>query len=173
VGLAALWPLASWAADDITPFEGKTGLWEAATEISGMPAMPAIPEETLARMPAAQRAQVEAMMKGRGAGGGLATTSKVCLTRESFDKSAAFGQTDKSCTYKVVSSSSSTQQIHVECDKANTKTTGDMTIERVDAEHVKGTMSMKSSASPQPMNMKISFTWLSADCGDVKPVVPK
>jgi hypothetical protein len=175
-GLAVLWPLASWAADNITPFDGKPGLWEAVTEIGGMPAMPAmpaIPEETLARMPAAQRAQVEAMMKGRGAGGGPTTTSKICLTKDSFDKSSAFGQSDKSCTYKVVSSSSSKQQVHVECTKENTKTTGDMTIERVDAEHVRGTMTMNSPSIPQPLNMKVSFTWLSSDCGDVKPAGAK
>ena len=134
--------------------------------------MPAIPEEALARMPAAQRAQIEAMMKGRGAGGGQPATTKICLTRDSLSQSA-FGQTDKSCSYKVVSSSSSKQQIHMECAQGTTTSSGDMNVERVDAEHVKATMSMKTSASPRPLNVKMSFTWLSADCGDVKPAGAK
>lgn len=183
LAIALLCPLASWA-QDIKPFDAKVGLWESTvtTEITGMPAMPAmpaIPEESLAKMPPAQRAQVEAMMKGRGGmGSPRTTTSKSCLTRESLNK-ALFDNQDQSCTRKLVSSSSTSQQIHFDCTRSNMKTTGDLNLERVDAEHVKGTMVMKSAGTDagngRNMDMKMSFNtkWLSPDCGDVKPAGEK
>lgn len=175
--IALLCPLASWA-QDIKPFDARLGLWESTstTEISGMPAMPsmpAIPEDQLAKMPPAQRAQMEAMMKGRGSP--QSSTAKFCLVKDSLNR--AIYNTEKSCTVKLVNSTASTQQIHVECPRGNTRSTGDLTVDRVDAEHMKGVMVMKTtgdsgtSAAGRSMDMKMSFSskWVSADCGDVKP----
>ncbi len=175
--LAVLWPLASLTAQDFRPLDAKLGLWEStvSTDISGgaaAPAMPQIPPETLAKMPPKQREQMEAMMKSRGSGAPMIT--KVCLTRESLN-AGAFGRRDKSCTTKVVSSSSSKQVIHMECGQEEMKSSGDMTVELVDAQHIKGTMLMKSSVGGQTRDMKMSFDnkWIAADCGDVKPAVAK
>jgi hypothetical protein len=175
VALFGCWTM---RADDIKPFDAKPGLWETTntTEITGMPVMPQIPPEALAKMTPEQRAQFDAMMKGRGAAGGpRSTTTKSCLTREALERGLAFHQSDKSCAPKVVSSSSSKQVMHVECDQGKVKTTGDLTIERIDSEHAKGTMTMKSTEANQPINVKMSFTtkWLSSDCGDVKPMGEK
>ena len=158
MGLAVLWPLASWAGDS---FDVKPGLWETSTSMSNMsgmpaaPAMPQIPEATLARMPAQQRAQVEAMMKGRGAAGPQ-TTVRSCMTKESLDR-GALGQADKSCNWNLVSSTSTKQVIHD------------------DPEHVKGTMAMASSEGAKNVGATVSFSmkWLGADCGDVKPAGAK
>jgi hypothetical protein len=140
-----------------------------------MPAMPAISEDQLAKMPPAQRAQVEAMMKG-GMGAPRTNVSKACITKEQLNK-PLFGNDDKSCTYKINSSSSSNQMVHVECTRGTTKTAGDLNIDRVDSEHVKGNMLMKTTDSGatagrgQNVNIKVTFSnkWLSSDCGDVKP----
>lgn len=176
-GLALLWPLASWAADDIRPLDAKPGLWEStvSTDVSGRaaaPAMPQIPEAALAKMTPQQRAQIEGMMKSRAGGGGI--TTKVCLTHESLS-SGALGQRDKSCTTKVVSSSSSKQVIHMECTRGEVKSEGEVTVELVDPEHIKGSMVMKSMVAGQNTDMRMSFSnkWLGADCGDVKPVNAK
>jgi len=178
-GAALLWPLASWAADDIRPIDAKVGLWEytVTTEISGMPAMPVpqIPPEALASMTPEQRARVEGMMKG----GARPNTMRVCLTRESLSKGlAANNSPNNSCTTKVLSSSDSKQVVHMECTqehgKTTTTTTGDWTIERTDAEHIKGIASMKFSGD-RPMETKLTLNgkWVSADCGDVKPIGEK
>lgn len=165
-------PLAS-QADDFKPMDVKLGLWETAskTDMPGMPAsLPQIPEETLAKMPPEQRARIEAMMKGRGAPGSMTTRS--CLTRESLDRGLNF-QNDKSCTYKVTGSSASKEQVHVECDRGQMHTTGDLTVERADNEHVKGTMVMKSPAGSGDIKVSFESKWVSADCGSVKPVTAK
>jgi hypothetical protein len=165
---AALFLLtAAWAAD---PFDVKPGLWETSvtTDLSGasgMPAMPNIPPEVMAKMPAAQRAQVEALMKSRG-GTAAPITNKVCVTRSSVDE-GSFGRTDKSCTSKVVSSSASKQVLQIECERNDSKMTGELTVERVDSEHVKGSVVMKTPQGQTKMTFE--NRWLSADCGDVRP----
>jgi hypothetical protein len=174
-------PLAAWAADDIKPFDGKPGLWETTStmEMSGMPGIPAgmpqIPPEQLAKMTPQQRAQVEAILKSRmsaASGAPQTNTTKVCMTADSFKNALDMSQREN-CTSKVTASSSSSQTIHMECTQGKTNMSGDMMVERVDSEHAKGNMVMKTSGEANVnMNIKMSFTtkWLSADCGDVKPL---
>ena len=169
---------AALPAQDIKPFDIKLGLWETSTttEMTGMPAMPAMPQlppEALSRMPPEQRAKVEAMMKSRGGTGGTPMVVKSCITRETLDRAMAF-KTDKSCTSKVVSSSATKQVIHMECTQDKSRMTGDMTVERVDAEHAKGTSVMKTEGE-HAMTVKVNFEtkWLASDCGDVKPAAAK
>jgi hypothetical protein len=181
-GFVVLCSVAAWAADEIKPFDAKPGLWEVSvsTEMPGMPPMPPmgsvpkLPDDVLAKMPPEQRARVEAMMKNRSAGGAPQMSNKICLTKESL-QAGALGQRDKSCTSKVVSSTSTKQAIHVECSQEQVKSTGDMTVELVDPGHIKGAMAMKSTINGQSHDIKMSFDnkWVSADCGDVKPVMPK
>jgi len=179
--LLSLPSISALLAADFTPLDVKPGLWqvttgtgEVTTQGTGaptMPAMPSIPPEVLSRMPAQQRAQLESMMKGRGAAPPAET--KVCFTKESLQNAASFGRTQKGCTYQVTNSSASKQQVHVDCQPSSGVTSGDMTIERSDAEHVKGDVTMKSPQLPQPLHMSFSYAWLSSDCGDVKPASPK
>jgi hypothetical protein len=158
----------------------KPGLWENTTtsQISGltMPNMPQLTPEQLAQMPPAARARVEGMMKG-GAGAPTTNVMKACVTAEQLNH-ALIDNGDKSCSYKVTGSSSSTQNIHVECTRGNTKSGGDVTLTRIDSEHVKGEANMKATGDAstqgsmaQNMTIKLSFSnrWLGSDCGDVKP----
>jgi hypothetical protein len=171
-------------ADDIKPFDVKVGLWETTNtmEMGGMPAMPAMPqlsEEQLSKMPPQARKQMEDMMKSKGgAGAPRTTTTKSCITKESLNQAWSMGQ--ENCTRKLVSSTGTQQKIHMECTMPQGTTSGDVAVERVDAEHARGTMAMKMSMSSRgkdmpPMDMKMSFAskYLGADCGDVKPVMAK
>jgi Protein of unknown function (DUF3617) len=175
-GIVLAWPLASWAAD---VFDIKPALWEATmtTEMQGMPAQPAMPpmsEEQLAKIPPAQRAQIEAMMKGRGGlGSPQTTTTKVCHTRESLANAQGFARPNSGCTSKVTSVSAAKMVVHMDCT-GQFKGSGDMTVERVDSEHSKGNFVMKTEGE-HSVTMKMSFTsrFLSSDCGDVKPVEVK
>ena len=78
------------------PIDVRTGLWEFSSQRSmtgmpKMPEMPAIPPEALAKMPPAQRAQLEAALKARRNAGSGRHVSKVCVTAASLRKSPAFG----------------------------------------------------------------------------------
>jgi hypothetical protein len=179
--IVVLSPLAIWAADDIKPLDAKVGLWEYAisTQMSGMPGGPAtqIPEEARKSMSPEQLARLEGLMAGRG-GGTQASTVKVCLTAESMNRGiAARGARDSACTYKVVSSSASKQEIHMDCppDK-DARRTADITFERVDPDHIKGTIASKTTGSnDRTVEVKTTITgkWVSSDCGNVKPVGEK
>lgn len=165
------------SAQEIKPIDVKPGLWEntVSTQISGlqMPNMPQLTPEQLAQMPPQARARIEAMTKGAP----QTTVVKSCVTREQLSK-PLLDNGDKSCTYKLNGSTSSSQTIHMECARGNTKTLGDVTIDRIDSEHVKGDAVMKASGDSstahsiaENMTIKMSFSgkFLSSDCGDVKP----
>ena len=153
-GIAILCPLAALTAQEIKPFDARPGLWESTTTI-----------------------EMSGMMAGRG-GAPRTTTAKSCVTRESLDKAMAFGDNSRAnCTRKIVSSSSSKFEMHMDCepDKMNMTMVMDVTVERVDAEHVKGSGTFKNTGTgpngARTVESKVTFSnkWLSADCGDVKP----
>jgi len=172
--LAAALSAVAASAADIKPFDVKMGLWEttSTSEVAGAPAMPAIPKEKLDQLPPEQRARIDAMLKGRNA---QSTSTRSCLTRESLSRALNFSH-DDACKTTLVSSTSSKQEIHMECARDTAKSTGDITIERIDAEHAKGTGVVQSTMQGgRSMSMKLSFTskWISSDCGDVKPLGEK
>jgi Protein of unknown function (DUF3617) len=168
LGLLVLSPLVMQSDSTVTPLNVKPGLWEVSVTMTGLPAMPAIPDSVLAQMPPDQRAKIEAIMKGQ------ANTMKSCVTKDKLEKSEAFRNAPKSCTYTIVSSTGSKLEMKTECTQNGVKMTGNFVVEAVDSENVKGSMHMKASGGNtsggnNAMNMNTTFTekWLGADCGDV------
>ncbi|MGB6875809.1 MAG: DUF3617 domain-containing protein [Candidatus Acidiferrales bacterium] len=168
LGLLVLFPFTIQSDSTMQPLNVKPGLWEVAVTMNGLPAMPAIPDSILAQMPPDQRAKMEAMMKGQP------ITTKSCVTKDKLEKSEAFRNAPKSCTYTIVSSTSSKLEMKTECTKNGTKMTGNFLVEAIDSEHIKGSMRMNSSGGNtsegnNAMNMNTTFTekWLGADCGEV------
>ncbi len=164
-------------ADDLKPLDTKLGLWETTIDTAGMPsmAMTQIPKETLEKMPAAQRAQLEAMMKNQAGGSGKQTaTTKSCMTKESQNRGYGMPESKGvNCKRQIVSSTSSRTELHVVCTSATgaTKSESDVLMERIDSEHVRGSVTSKTSVRDSPITIKIAINskWLTSDCGDVKP----
>jgi Protein of unknown function (DUF3617) len=194
--LATLCSMTALTAQETRPFDAKPGLWETSTTttVSGLPSMPSMPQltpEQLAKIPEAQRKQLEAMVNnaasqssGAGsAGAPRTTTTKTCVTKEQLAKGMAFGDSNNlNCTRKINQSSGSRIEMHMECqeDKMKMTLTGDFAVERLDSEHVKGSGNMKTSgagASGAMRNVETKFTmtakFVSSDCGDVKPASDK
>jgi hypothetical protein len=153
------------------PLDVKPGLWETTTT-TAMSSM--LPIDT-SNMPPEQKARIEAAMKNM-AGSPHTTAVKSCVTREGIDKAIADANSTKTntCAPKLVSASASKVRLHIDCTRegGNMKSNGDMTIERTDSEHFKGTGAMKSTgANGRNMDMKWSMTgtFVSSDCGKVKP----
>ena len=164
-----LYPLASRAADEFKAMDVKPGLWETAmsTQMSGLPP---IPPEALARLTPEQRKQMESVLSQR-AGRGTTSTSKSCVTKEDMNKPLGLSDTVKqSCKSTIVRSSSTEQEIRLDCNQGGMQGTATMHIEAVDSENIKGTMQMNANGGNNKMSMQSSFTskWVSSDCGDLK-----
>ena len=160
--------MASWAADT---FDIKPGLWDIAstTQMSGLPPLP-----NLDQMSPEQRARIEAAMKNMA---GHTNTAKSCVTRQNIESAIAKANSDKgnTCAPKLVSASAAKVVLHIDCTQENgMKSNGDITIERQDTEHFKGTGTAKTTGpNGRAMDMKWSMTgsFISSDCGNVKPAL--
>jgi len=168
LAVVLLSPMAAWAADQ---FDIKPGLWDFSTTVQ-MNGLPPIPN--FDQMPAEQRARIEAAMKNMG--GPRTTTVKSCVTKESVQQAIAKASSnrDNNCSQKLINMSSSKVELHMECapEKGDMKMTGDVNIDRKDAEHIAGTGAMKSTGgNGRTMDVKWSMTgtFVSSDCGNVKP----
>ena len=160
--------LTLWAADNVTPLNVKEGLWEMTVthSMSGMPAMPDIPPDVLAKMPPEQRARMEAMMKG----GPSTDVRKECITKEKLAKNSAFSNNRGDCTRTVVNSTGSKLEVKIHCEEKQASTDGTLVLETVGSDHVKGTMQSATNANGHTMNMNFTFSskYLGPTCGDVK-----
>ena len=149
------------AAADFTPLAVKPGLWEVT-----MTAKVQLSEAMLANIPPDRRAQMEAMMAGRG---GQPTVVKSCLTKEKLSKALDFASdAKKTCQYKLVTSSATKQELEVQCTANGKTTVGKMTFEALSPESGKAIMQMTQDGGTK-VDMTINSRYLSPDCGDVKP----
>lgn len=158
--------IAAWAADTFHPLDIKTGQWEYTTN-SSLSGAPPVPPEAFARMTNEQRAMLEEKMKaleGRGA------TSRSCVTKEKLDKPLQWGREDKACSYNLVTSNGSAQEIHVECAHETRKSSGTVKIQALNSESIKGLVEMTVSTGGKSMNTNMSFTgkWIAPTCGSSK-----
>ncbi len=157
------------AADDIAPLNVKEGLWEVTVtrSMTGMPATPTIPPETLAKMSPEQRARVEAMMKG----GASTDVRKECVTKEKLEKHTAFSNNRGDCTRTVVSSTGRKMEVKFHCEEKQSSSDGTFVMEALGSDNVKGTMHMvinRSGGQPMTMDFTTASKYLGQDCGDVK-----
>jgi Protein of unknown function (DUF3617) len=158
-----------FAADKVTLLNVKEGLWEMTVthSMTGMPAMPAIPPDALAKMPPEQRARMEAMMKG----GPKTDVRKECITKEKLEKQMAFSDDRKECTRTVLNSTSSKLEMKIHCKgEEQGSMDGTLLVEAIGSDNVKGKMEAVTNASGRTMNMNFTFSsrYLGPACGDVK-----
>ncbi len=168
----AFFSVSAWATDKIVPPNVKIGLWEITEthNMTGMPPMPAIPPEALARMTPEQRAQVEARMKESFGGGSKVTTRKYCVTKEKLEKDLVFGENRNECTRTVLNSSSTSTEVKIQCKEKEMTSDGTFKFEALTPENVKGTMRMVMTGQGRTMHMDLDFVskYLGSACGDVK-----
>ena len=145
----------------------KTGLWEntATFQITGV----TLPTEQLARMPAEQRAQMEAMMKQMGVGAPRTQTDQSCIKEEDLDGRSfrkSMEEAGEQCELKEVASTPKRQEYTFQCQTGGAPTSGRMLIEVINDSSVRGTM---DATMPQgKMDMKFEAKWKAAACGDVE-----
>jgi len=160
----ALFCATAWAADT-TPLNVKTGEWEATVTGESSGQVP-IPPEMLNKMTPEQRAKMEAAMKTLQAP--RTTVHKQCVKKEDLGKPFGGDEERKSCKQTIVTSSSTRQEIHMDCEMGGGKQSGTFKLEAVDSGNVKGTMEMTASNGGRTMNMNSAFSakWLGPVCSE-------
>lgn len=157
----------------------RPGLWEMTHKTGGnaeMDASMARMQKQMAAMPAEQRKQMEAMMGGNlptaAADGGM--TMKVCLTPEMAARNEVPRQTEGDCTTTITSRTTASMKMAFVCTNPPSKGEGTYTFPSDKAYTMAMTISAERKGKPSTMTLNGSGKWLSADCGNVKPVeMPK
>jgi hypothetical protein len=156
----------------------KPGLWEIQNRMGGNPQMDAAMAEMqkqMASMPPAQRKQMEAMMAAQGvsmpkaaSGGGVAM--KVCISPEMAARTDMPSQIDGDCTTTITSRSANTLKMHFVCKNPPSEGDGTYTFSGDTAYTMKMVMKTTQKGKTESMTMDGQGKWLSASCGDVKPL---
>ena len=161
----------------------KPGLWEITStpETKGAPPIPADAkarmEKELAKMPPAQRAQMEAAIKSSLEEPVAPTVTKSCITKEDLTQPFAMAgmKPDDVCKRTVVKFTPTMQEIRLDCTAKTGKSTGTAQFVMVTPEHWNGTVdgSISDANGTYNVKMKMNGKWMGAACGDVKPAVRK
>ncbi len=167
LAIALLLPLACLAADDFKPLDVKPGLWETTitTQAKGIPPAPAA---VMARLTPQQRAQTEAATKARGGVGQQIRVTKSCVTANDLKKPFALNDDAHAvCTRTVFTSSATNESVHFACTKGPVRSNGDIQVEAVSPESIKGNSQYRSEDGVHSVDAKVTFTgrWLGAACG--------
>lgn len=162
-------------------FNIKPGLWETTTssQSQGSPSVPpeqkAERDKMMARMSPEMRARIEAAQKKYQANAGAPHVRKSCVTKEDLNKPMSFEDAKEGgkCTKTVLKSTSSTQEIRVDCADDRYKSSGTIRVTASNPENWSGTLdtTLTPVAGGAPITVKTNMSgkWLGPDCGDVKP----
>jgi hypothetical protein len=148
----------------------KTGLWQSTVSMQTSGQIP-ISDADLAKMPPERRQQFEAAMKAALASAAQPHVVTSCVTAEQLRKGLSFKTEDRpECKRAVVSSSSSTWEMHEECTGTSPRT-ATIRFHARSPKEVDGKMEMTMTRGDRTMTSNGTFhgKWLASDCGSVKP----
>ena len=158
----------------------KQGLWQTQMTMSMQMALPPDVEAKIAAMPAAQQAQMRSMMGGPGAKP-TTSTVKSCVA-STMTPSDLLNQAQQkggmTCKFTNQQVTASAISFDISCTTTQGTASGHAQFTMADSEHRTGTthMTVAMSANGQSMNATMdgtsTYTYLGADCGDVKPDSP-
>jgi len=168
-GLGLLGWQAGPATADAVSLNIKPGLWKVTTtsRVSGQ--LP-IPEDELARLSPAQRAQYEAAMKAAAASMGAPHVFEECLTAKQIADGLKLNDTQPSCHRTVLSQSPTEVHVHESCTGASAREM-DGRFQAPNPSTMHGTIHMVATHGAQTMNVNsiVQGQRLGADCGNLPP----
>jgi hypothetical protein len=165
------------------PLPVKPGLWEMSASVARTTALPPEAEARIAALPPAQQAQVRAMMAGGAGPGGAAkpmtTTHQTCITGQ-MSMDSLLNQAQQSpgmqCTYTNRVQTATGASFDTSCTGQTGSAQGHTQFHATDTEHMTSTTHMtvttsaRGSSNSSTMDITTTGKFVSADCGDVKPM---
>lgn len=158
----------------------KQGLWQTQVNMTVQMALPPDLQAKIAAMPPAQQAQMQQMMGG-AMGKPTASTVKSCVASTMTANDLLNEAQQKSgmkCTFANRQVTASAVSFDISCTTAQGNASGHVQFTMADSEHGSGTTHMTVAASSNGHSMNATmdgtstYTYLGADCGDVKPYAP-
>ena len=156
----------------------KPGLWEISNRVSGnaeMDAAMAQMQQQMAAMPPEQRKMMEEMMARQGvslpkAGAGGGMSMRICISPEMAARQEMPQQTEGDCTTSVTSRSANSMKVRFECKNPPSSGEGTYTFQGDTGYTMQMAMKTVRNGKTEAMNLNGQGKWLSADCGNSKPV---
>jgi hypothetical protein len=154
------------ASGQVAPI--KPGLWQIQMERETNGQKSPDMSERLKNMPPERRAQVEAAMKEHGmeASG---NTVKVCQTREMLD-STKFVNPLPDCKTTYSTRTNSSWKSHTSCSQNHLESDSEIIFSSPESYTVKTSSTLQSAGQTKTTHMTRTGKWVSADCGDIKPL---
>lgn len=147
----------------------KPGLWEINNKMqSGSGEM----EKAMTGMPPEQRKQMQDMLakQGMGQGGAGGMSVKICMTKEMAERNEMPSQQQGDCKTTHSPRSGNTMKFSYTCAQPPSSGEGLITYVSDTAYTMKMATTATVRGKAEKMNMDASGKWLSADCGNIKPL---
>ena len=160
----------------------KPGLWEINNKMSSssgeMEKAMAEAQKQMASMPPEQKKMMAEMMAKQGVSmgsGGASTSIKICMTKEMAERNEfATHQQQGDCKHTTSPRTGNTMKFSFVCTKPPSSGEGQVTFNGSDAYAMKMDMTSSAHGKPEKMSMDATGKFLSADCGNIKPIaLPK
>jgi hypothetical protein len=159
----------------------KPGLWSLSnTMTSSDPqvaqAMSAV-QQHMANMSPEQRQQMQNMMQQHGVqldvGAGGALQTKLCMTREMAERKE-FPVQQGDCKQAYTQQSATRGHVTFTCTKPKVSGEGDVIADSDTSYRARMKIRSEEQGRNQTVDMDVTGTWLSADCGNIRPMtVPR
>jgi hypothetical protein len=168
VGICAV----SASAQDLKP-----GLWQVTSKMTSaggeMEKAAAEMQQQMASMPPEQRRMMEEMMAKQGvklgAGGPGEMVTKLCMTKEMVERNELPAQ-QGNCKNVTQPRSGNTVKMTFVCTDPASSGEGQYTIVNPEAYTTKLVVRSTAQGKPETTNIDAAGKWLTADCGNVKPM---
>lgn len=161
----------------------KPGLWEVTNKMGGeqgaqMAAAQAEMQKQMASMPPEQRKMMQDMMAkqgvgmgaGMGMGGPGGMNVKVCMTKDMTERNQMPAQGRGDCKQTLSPRVGNTMKVSFACTNPPSSGEGQVTFVSPEAYSTKMTVNTMMQGKSEQMKMDSSGKWLSADCGNIKPL---
>lgn len=147
------------------------GLWEHSYSIKTESGLVEGAMSQLANLAPEQKAMMEQMMAAQGISlGPSGNTIRVCISKEDAERGEV-PQMDSDCTQKILHRSANTLKVGFSCTSdPPTRGEGEITFISPKAYTGKAVVQTTVQGVTEQMNIEQQGKWLSADCGDVKPL---
>ena len=126
------------AADKGQPLNVKAGLWEVTT--TSRASEDVVPAALLEKLTPEQRARIEERINASKSDAVKTTIKKQCLTREQLQRGILFRPDEKSCTWTLLTSTSSKVEMRGDCVDQGFKTDATLRIEALNPEEADGSL---------------------------------